>query len=146
MPGPFWEITRRLDRVEHLLTHLLRIVEHPPRPATRLRARIDERIIAMSTATLTWTLPTTRVDGSPLAATDIASIDIFDSGAAIGNAPGAATTFTTGVLTVGAHGFTVVVNDTTGHQSAPSNVASVTVAPTLAVPSAVTDLAAVLNP
>ena len=105
----------------------------------------------MSTATLTWTNPTTRVDASPLASTDIASINVFDSAApdptiAIGTVTGPGTTFTTGVLTVGAHGFTIVVVDTTGHSSVASNVASVSVAATLAIPSPVTDLAAVLNP
>lgn len=104
----------------------------------------------MSTATLTWTNPVTRIDGVALAPNEIVSVDIFDSGSptlavAIGNVAGPGTTFTTGVLSVGNHGFTVVVNDTTGHVSAPSNVAAVTVAPTLAAPAAVSDLAAVLN-
>lgn len=99
----------------------------------------------MTIVTLNWTLPTTRTDGSPLAPTDIASIDVFDSASPtptvpIASLPGAVTTFTSGVLSVGAHGFTIVINDTTGHSSAQSNVFSGTVAPTLAPPSAVTDL------
>lgn len=105
----------------------------------------------MSTATLTWVLPTTRVDGASLSPTEIASIDIFDNSSptpavAIGNAPGPATTFTTGVLSVGDHSFDVVVNDTTGHVSAPSNVAVLTVPATLAAPAPATALAATLNP
>jgi hypothetical protein len=105
----------------------------------------------VATASLSWTEPTTRTDGSPLAATDIAKTDIFDSTGLtplipIGTVQGAANSFVTGVLSVGPHNFTVVVTDTTGHASASSNVASVTVAPTLANPSAVTDLAAALNP
>ena len=104
----------------------------------------------MSTATLTWTNPTTRVDGVALAPNEIVSVDVFDSGSstpsvAIGNVPGPGTTFTTGLLSVGNHGFTVVVNDSTGHASAASNIAAVTVPATLAAPSAVTDLAATLN-
>lgn len=102
----------------------------------------------MSTATLKWTNPTTRTDGTPLAATDIASTDIFDSaspGGPIGTVPGGATTFTTDTLSVGDHAFTVVVQDTTGHRSAPSNGATVTVPATLANPSPVADLAATLN-
>lgn len=104
----------------------------------------------MTTATLTWTVPTARTDGTALLPTEIVSIDVFDSGSttpavAIGNVPGPGTTFATGLLSVGPHGFTVVVNDTTGHVSAPSNVAAVTVVATLAAPAAVTDLAAVLS-
>lgn len=107
----------------------------------------------MSTATLTWTLPTTRTDTppTPLPISEIASVSIFDSASATPDVPimvtsGAATSFTTDVLSVGVHNFTVVVNDTTGHSSAISNTASVTVVATLANPAAVTDLAAVLNP
>jgi hypothetical protein len=82
-------------------------------------------------------------------------IDVFDladnpaappTNVQIGTIPGAGTSFTTGVLTVGVHNFTVVVQDTTGHRSAASNVASVTVPATAANPAAVTDLAATLNP
>jgi large repetitive protein len=105
----------------------------------------------MATATLKWTAPTTRTDGTPLSPDTIASTDIFDSNSVtplvpIGTVLGAAITFVTGVLTVGVHNFTVVVTDTSGHVSAASNVASVTVPATLANPSAVTDLTAVLNP
>ena len=105
----------------------------------------------MATATLTWTLPTTRIDGASLPSTEIASVNVFDSAApdpaiAIGTVSGPGTTFTTGVLTVGSHGFSVVVIDTTGHSSVASNVAVVVVNPTLANPSPVTDLAATLSP
>lgn len=106
----------------------------------------------MSTATLTWTVPTTRTDGSSLDPNDIASIDILDdlndgSGPfTIGSVSGAGTSFTTGLLTVGLHNFSVLVNDTTGHVSAQSNIAQLDVPATQAAPSAVTDLAATLNP
>ncbi len=103
----------------------------------------------MSTATLTWTPPTTRTDGTPLTPDQIANATIFDDAATppmIGTVTGAASTFMTPVLSVGIHNFTVVTNDTTGHSSAPSNVASVTVVATLANPASITDLAAVLNP
>lgn len=107
-------------------------------------------IIEMATASLTWTVPATRTDGSALPPDQIASIAIFDTAAANPTVPiattvGAAASFTTNVLSVGVHNFTVVVNDTTGHASAASNVASVTVPAVLANPSAVTDLAATLN-
>ena len=105
----------------------------------------------VTTVALKWTNPTTRVDGTALAPGDIASIDVFDTatpGAPIGNVPGgtATGTFVSGVLAVGDHGFTVVVNDTAGHRSDPSNVFSGTVVATLANPSAVTDLAGVFGP
>ena len=97
----------------------------------------------MSTATLTWTNPTTRVDGSALAAADIATVEVFDGTTSLGVAT---SPFTTPALLVGDHSFTVVVTDTAGHKSAPSNSALVTIPATAANPSAVTDLAAVLNP
>jgi len=97
-------------------------------------------------ARLTWTLPTIRVDGSALDATDIARIDVFDDrnpGGAIAQM-GAATSFTTGTLDVGQHNFTIDVVDTQGHVSSLSNVATVTVPAVVAAPSPVTDLSAVL--
>lgn len=100
----------------------------------------------MTTATLTWSLPTTRIDGTPLAHTDIASVAIFDGAEQIGTVSGAGTTFTTGALSVGDHSFAVQIADTSGHLSAMSNAAAITVAAVLANPSAVTDLAVTLNP
>jgi len=104
----------------------------------------------MSTATLTWTLPTTRVDNTPLAPGDIAQVDIYDTSSPTPDVPifslaGGGTSYTTDVLAVGVHNFWVAVQDTTGHRSAPSNMATVTVPAVLANPSAVTDLAATLN-
>jgi hypothetical protein len=99
----------------------------------------------MTTATLKWTVPTTRTDDSPLNPGDILSIDVFDGTTQIGSVSGAGNSFVTGVLSVGSHSFTVVVNDTAGHKSAPSNIATVTVPATLASPSAVDDLSATLN-
>lgn len=104
----------------------------------------------MSTATLKWTVPTLRTDGTVLLAAQIDHGDIFDSAAdvpatPIGTVRGAVGTFTTGVLTVGVHNFTVTTTDTDGHVSAPSNVASVTVVAVEAPPNAVTDLTATLD-
>ena len=121
--------------------------KYPPSPPKHLKVKLN-----MANATLTWVLPTTRTDGSPLAASDIASVSIFDvstedpSHHMIGSATGPATTFTTDTLTVGFHNFTVGVVDTAGHVSADSNVASVEVISTLADPSPATGLTAVLNP
>lgn len=108
----------------------------------------------MSTATLTWTFPTTRTDGTDISATDTLSASLFDSAstnptiaiATVTGAPGASGTFTTPALSVGTHNFTATVTDSEGNSSAVSNVASVVVAGTLAPPSAISNLAAVLNP
>jgi hypothetical protein len=104
----------------------------------------------VSTATVTWVAPTARVDGSPLAAADIASYAVFDDaspGAPIGSVPGSAVSFTTGALTVGTHNFTVTVTDSTGHTSAPSApAATVTVPATLANPMPPSNVTATLNP
>jgi hypothetical protein len=109
----------------------------------------------VSTAKLNGTTPVARLDGSALAPADIASIDIFDDSGdgngpqLIGSVPNPGTTFefTTGVLTAGlTHNFTNVVNDTTGHKSAPSNTVSIPVPATLAAPNAVTDFAGELIP
>jgi hypothetical protein len=86
-----------------------------------------------------------------LAPGDVAGIDVYDDASLtpaipIGTVTGAGVTFATGILSVGVHNFTVIVRDTTGHSSASSNVASLTVPATLANPSAVSDLAAVLAP
>lgn len=118
----------------------------PPAAAGDLKASTK-----MSTATLTWTDPKTRTDGTALPASEIASVAIFDSAAAnpavaIGTVAAGVGTFTTLILSVGTHSFTVVVTDTTGHVSAASNAASVTVSPTQAPPGAVSDLVVVLNP
>ena len=119
--------------VAAFIRHMLLIV-------TYFQTGADE----MATATLTWTPPTTRTDGTALTPDMIAGADIFDTASTTPNTPigsvtGAAGTFTTGVLSVGVHNFTVVTNDTTGHSSAASNVASVTVVATLANPAAETD-------
>lgn len=161
-------VVRRNNRLLHALEHRLHVLErflHParPRPATKLTATLafggvnlhpaiagSTGVITMSTATLTWVNPTARTDGTALAPADIASVDVFDSaspGPAIGSVKGGDTvTFTTDVIAVGDHTFTVVVNDTTGHKSAPSGGATLTVAATLSPPNVATSLAATLNP
>ena len=104
----------------------------------------------MSTATLTWTPPTMRTDGTTLPPDQIAGADVYDSASstpdAIGSVAGASGSFTTDTLSVGVHNFTVITRDTTGHSSAASNMASVTVPAVLANPAAVSDLVATLNP
>lgn len=105
--------------------------------------------LTMSRVQLSFTDPIARVDGTALNSSEIASIDIFDSAAAdpstpIGSVTGAGVSFITDTLSVGDHVFTAVVRDTTGHSSAQSNPAAITVPATLANPNAITDLAAEL--
>jgi hypothetical protein len=118
-------------------------------PKTGVNA-LSNNGITMATASLTWTVPTLRTDGTPLAPTEVAGADVYDTASTtptvpIGSVTGALGGFVTGLLAVGPHVFTVVTRDTTGHASAPSNAVSVTVPPTLANPAAVSDLAAVLQ-
>lgn len=118
----------------------------PPNPPSNVKGTLN-----MSTATITWVDPTARSDGSPLSAAEIVNIEVFDSAASdptvpIGIVAGGVQTFTTGTLTVGVHSFDLVCTDTTGHQSAPSGTASVTVQATLAPPNPPSNVVATLNP
>jgi hypothetical protein len=106
----------------------------------------------MTTATLSWTDPTARTDGTALSPSEISTIDIFDDigdgkgPQKIGSVTGAGTSFTTGTLAVATHTFTAIVNDTTGHSSATSNAVQLIVAATLAAPNPVANLTAAANP
>jgi hypothetical protein len=104
----------------------------------------------MAIARITWVDPTTRVDGSPLAASQIAAINLLVSSDK-GNTWSPAGTATTGVQTfdytltaVGTYTFKLDVVDTQNPAqiSPDSNTASVTLAPTVqaapSAPSAVT--------
>jgi hypothetical protein len=125
-----------------------------PRPVTNVTLNINRRRFGgriVSTATITWTLPTTRTDTppTPLAPSEIAGIEVWDAvnGAAavkIGEAMGAATSFTTGPLAGGTHVFTMIVVDTVGDDSAASAPASGSVP--LAPPSPVTGVTVTINP
>jgi hypothetical protein len=106
----------------------------------------------MTTATINWTLPTQRTDGTPLAPTDLASTEIFDSvnGAAatlIATVPTPATMLTTPSLVPGTHVFTLSAVDTAGTVGVASTPVSETVpTPALAPPAAITGVTVVLNP
>jgi hypothetical protein len=156
MPRDFFSpVSDQLDRIrdnlavmEQQIRSLLKLLFKPSAPVTNLEVK---RNLAMSTATLSWTNPTTRIDGSALAPTDIASINVFDADSPTPDTPigivlpgggQVPTTFMTAVLAPGNHSFTVVVNDTAGHASAPSNAATLTVAEP--APSPATGLTATL--
>jgi hypothetical protein len=120
-----------------LLKHLLPL----PSPIRNLKGTVT-----MSTVTLKWTDPTTRTDGSALAPTDIAGIDLFEGTTKAGTVAAGVQTFTTGDLPPGEYNFTAVVNDTTGHVSAPSNTFTATIAAVTANPSPIADLSGTVNP
>jgi PKD repeat protein len=101
----------------------------------------------MSKINLTWTLPTTRTDGSALTPTDIAKVSIFDgsTGTLIADLPGSATSYeSTTDATPGTYAFNVTVTDTTGNTSAPASTSIVVPTPVVAPPSPVTNLTATL--
>lgn len=105
----------------------------------------------MLTATLTWDLPTTRKDGSPLAPTEIAKIIVTSSENPSSpiELSGDTVTFTTGDISAqpGEHDYTVVVVDTSDPPLSSVAVAASVIVPVVAVaaPSPVTNLVAVLN-
>lgn len=86
----------------------------------------------MTIATITWTDPTTRTDGSAIAP-DSLTINIFDtSSALLGNPPigsvkGGVQTFSTPVLNPGVHAFVLDAVDSEGDTSVMTVPVSVTV-------------------
>jgi hypothetical protein len=142
-----------IELLEELIKLIRKARQSPPAAVKDLHGAVN-RSNTMSTVTLNWDDPTVRADTppTPLPPTEIAFVDIFDtstvdpSNPKIGSVPGAGTTFLTNTLAVGFHNFTVVVQDTTGHRSAASNVFSCEIKSTLAPPAAVTNLTGTINP
>jgi len=104
----------------------------------------------MATATITIVLPTARTDGTSFGPDEIDHTDIFDltsptPDVAIGTCKGRGDEFHDRCSQRRRSQLRLVVNDTTGHMSAASNVASVTVPAVLANPNPAT-ITAVLNP
>lgn len=105
-------------------------------------------------ATITWSDPTERADGTPLAASEIAFIEVFQSSdngnsyASIGHAAAGQQSFTTDDLPAGGtYLFKLETDDTQtpAAVSADSSVVSVSVAPpALAAPNAPSNVAASL--
>lgn len=142
--------------IEAILALLKKRHLSPPAAVRNLTGAVN-RSKNMATVTLKWTDPTLRVPdpvtgvAAPLLPGELVSVDIFDTAAPnpdilIGNVLAGVMTFTTDVLTVGDHAFTVVAKDSTGHVSAHSNAFLATIAATQASPAAVTDLSGAINP
>jgi hypothetical protein len=104
-----------------------------------------------ATATLTWSAPTARTDGSPIVGA--LTFQVWDVETPVGapaNPPlmlGAGVSpYTTLTLDPGAHSFYIIACEAGGACSAQSNTAAVTVAPAPpAPPNAITDLSANVN-
>lgn len=94
---------------------------------------------------LTWTTPSTRIDGSPLAITDIAVTNVIRNGAIIGSplAIVGAMAFTDSTPLTGSDVYTVETVTTDNLVSAQSNAVTINV-PAANPASAITDLAGVL--
>ena len=87
----------------------------------------------MTVATITWTDPTTRIDGSAIAP-DSLTINIFDTSSPplpgnppLGSVKGGVQSFTTGALTAGVHAFVLDAVDSEGDTSVMTTPVSVTV-------------------
>jgi hypothetical protein len=93
------------------------------------------------TVTVTWTNPVTRTDGTALAPSEIANVEVHDTvnnsmtAYGFGTAP---SPFTTPPLVAGTHTFTMMWTDTLGQKSVESNAIQVQVPQTtpVAPPSA----------
>lgn len=121
-------------------------------PAVPIVLRVNSVIINLGaktmTVNLTWTSPTTRADGSPLALTDIASFQMFRNGNLLATitAITAVMAFTDTTPLTGTDTYTVqTVTAADNLISKPSNAATVTVL-SASPASPVTDLAAALAP
>lgn len=78
--------------------------------------------------TFSWTAPTERTDGSPLAAGDIAGYTLSCDGGVIAKPGATVTTFKLATaLAAGAHACSMTVTDTAGTESAMSNTVNFTV-------------------
>lgn len=124
--------------LERLLTRFCRY----PCRVNNFKAEID-----MATATLSWTLPTTREGGAPLDISEISHTAISmsaDAGASFGPEsnvlPTDPQTFVIGSLVVGEYLFRAVVVDIDGRRAFPAEV----VGNVLAAPAAIADLTVVI--
>lgn len=122
---------------------------HHHRPAEEVVLLVQEIIIDLGArivqVNLTWTTPSIRIDGSPLALTDIARTEVKRNGLVIGTplAVTGAMTFTDSTPLTGSDVYTVDTVTTDGLVSADSNAVTITVL--AANPAAaITDLAGTL--
>lgn len=101
----------------------------------------------MSTATLRWDTPTTRVNTDPLAPADIAGFDVYDGSIGPSTKIGTAMSspFTTPQLAPGDHIFSVVVRTVTGAVSTPLS-GNINIPAVESPPNPITNLVITVNP
>jgi hypothetical protein len=122
---------------------------HHHRPAEEVVLLVQEIIIDLGArivqVNLTWTTPSIRIDGSPLALTDIRSTEVKRNGTLIGTpiAVTGAMAFTDSTPLTGSDVYTVDTVTTDGLVSADSNAVTITV-PAANPAAAITDLAGTL--
>ena len=118
-------------------------------PASAVTLVVNSIIINLLEKTvqvnLTWTTPSTRIDGTPLALPDIAATNVSRNGTIIGSpiAVAGAMAFTDSTPLTGSDVYTVDTVTTDGLVSADSNAVTITVAAANPA-SAITDLAGTL--
>ncbi len=119
---------------------------HPARAVTLLvNSIILDLLEKHMQVNLTWTTPSTRIDGTALALTDIAATNVSRNGVIIGSPIAVAGTmaFTDSTPLTGSDIYTVDTVTTDGLVSADSNAITITV-PAANPASAITDLAGTL--
>jgi hypothetical protein len=78
------------------------------------------------TAMVSWVLPITRIDGSPLSLSNIASVQLYDGSNMVSFCTPFCTSIQSGPLNAGVHNFYVIVTDTLGSSSPASSTSSIT--------------------
>jgi hypothetical protein len=92
-------------------------------------------VVASGSAVLSWSIPTTRSNGSPLTMAELAGYEIYVLSESTGQSSvvtvssGATTTYTVSGLAAGTYYFSMAAKDTAGNLSALSAVVSKTIAP-----------------
>jgi len=91
--------------------------------------------VTSGAAVLSWSIPTTRADGSPLTMAEIAGYEIYvlsestGQSSVIAVSSGATSTYTVSGLAAGTYYFSMAAKDTAGNLSALSTVVSKIIAP-----------------
>ena len=103
-----------------------------------------DKLTPFNAVTITWTDPTQRTDGSNISP-DTFNVLVFDSASPtpavpIGTVAQGVQSFTSGVLSVGLHAFTLEADDSEGDISIATPLANFTISAALAAPNPPTDV------
>jgi hypothetical protein len=91
-----------------------------------LSGKVEAQTTQPPTATVLWTLPTTRINGQPFSPSDISSVQLFDGTELLGICEGPCNSMQSGDLGPGVHSFAVIVVDTSNRMSALSAASIIT--------------------